>query len=330
MSNVKVNTVCGEVSSSELGLTLAHEHLVIGMPGWEYDNTMAPFNRKEAVDACMETMRQIKAVGIKTLIDPAPMDVGRMPDLYREVSEKSGIHIICTTGYYSESAGASTYWKSLAAFKDVVDDIAEMFITEITSGIANTGIKAGAIKVASSEGAITEYERRFFRAAARAHKETGVPIITHTTGGTMGPEQAELLIAEGANPGNIMIGHMSDNVDMAYHLSVLQQGVFDSMDRLGLQGIENIPMDEEKYPVIIELIKTGYNRQIMLSHDSIAYWLGRRIFDQIPEEARWMLENSHPLHLFQNIIPVLKKGGVTDEQVRIVLEDNPRSLFEAR
>ena len=328
MGSVKVNTVCGEISSGDFGLTLAHEHLVIGMPGWEYDYTVAPFDRQAALDACMEMMDQIKKVGVKTLIDPAPMDVGRMPELYKEVSEKSGVNIICTTGYYSESAGASTYWNSLAGFGEVVDDIADMFVTEITKGIGKTGIKAGAIKVASSEGAITDYEQNFFRAAAKAQKETGVPIITHTTGGSMGPEQAELLISEGANPKKIMIGHMSDNVDMAYHLNVLKQGVYDSMDRLGLQGIENMPMDEDKYPVITELIKNGYNNQLLLSHDSIAFWLGRQIFDKIPEEAKWMIENSHPLHLFDNIIPILKKSGVNDEEIRIVLEDNPRRLFE--
>jgi len=328
MGAVKINTVCGDLLSSKLGLTLAHEHLVIGMPGWEYDNTMAPFNRKEAVDACLETMNQIKEIGVKTVIDPAPMDVGRMPDLYREVSEKSEINIICTTGYYSESAGASTYWNTIGAFKDVVDDIAEMFITEITKGIAKTGIKAGAIKVASSEGIITDYERNFFCAAAKAHKETGVPIITHTTGGTMGPEQAELLISQGANPKNIMIGHMSDNIDIEYHLKVLQSGAYDSMDRLGLQGFENIPMDEDKYPLIMELIKKGYHQQLMLSHDSVAFWIGRPIFDEMPEEAQWMFENSHPLHLFHTIIPILKNGGVTDKQIKTILEDNPRKLFE--
>jgi phosphotriesterase-related protein len=328
MNSVKVNSVCGSISSAELGLTLVHEHLTIGMAGWEYDNTIAPFNRREAVKACLETMDQIKKFRVKTLVDPAPMDVGRMPDLYREVSEKSGVNIICTTGYYSESAGASTYWKTLSAFKDTVDDIAEMFVAEITKGIAKTGIKAGAIKVASSQGAITDYEKNFFRAAVRAQKETGVPIITHTTGGSMGPEQAELLVSEGADPKKVMIGHMSDNTDINYHLSVLKHGVYDSMDRLGLQGIESMPMDEEKYPVIIELINSGYNDRLMLSHDSIAFWLGRPVFALIPAEAKWMVENSHPTHLFKNIIPILKNGGVTDHQLKIILEDNPRRLFE--
>jgi len=328
MSSVKVNTVCGAISSDELGLTLVHEHLTIGMPGWEYDNTIAPFNRREAVNACLETMDGIKNFGVKTFIDPAPMDVGRMPELYREVSEKSGVNVICSTGYYSESAGASVYWRTLSGFKDIVDDIAEMFIAEITKGIAETGIKAGAIKVASSTGAITDYEKHFFRAAAKAQKETGVPIITHTTGGSMGPEQAKLLISEGADPKKIMIGHMSDNTDIKYHLEVLKYGVYDSIDRLGMQGIEGMPMDEERYPVIMELINTGYNDQLMLSHDSIAFWLGRPIFEMIPEEAKWMIANSHPTHLFNNILPILKKGGVTDHQIKIILEDNPRRLFE--
>jgi phosphotriesterase-related protein len=330
MTTVNVNTVCGTLSSDALGRTLIHEHLTIGMPGWEYDDAIAPFNRREAVKACLETMEKIKRFGVKTFVDPAPMDVGRMPDLYREVSEKSGVNVICTTGYYSESSGASTYWRTLQAFKDTVDDIAEMFVTEITRGIAKTGVKAGAIKVASSHGAITDYEKSFFRAAAKAQKETGVPVITHTTGGTMGPEQAELLISEGADPKKIMIGHMSDNTDMAYHLKVLNQGVYDSMDRLGLQGIEGMPMDEEKYPVIIELIKSGYNDRLLLSHDSIAFWLGRPVFDLIPQEAQWMVVNSHPCHLFENILPILRQAGITDRQIDMILEDNPRRLFEGR
>ena len=91
-----------------------------------------------------------------------------------------------------------------------------MMATELTEGIEGTGIKAGVIKLASSEGRIAPMEEILFKAAARAQKETGCAIITHTQKGTMGPEQAELLISCGADPNKIAIGHMCGSTDIDY------------------------------------------------------------------------------------------------------------------
>ena len=165
------------------------------------------------------------------------------------------------------------------------------------------------------------------RVAARVQKETGVPIITHTQEGTMGPEQAALLIGEGAEPAKIQIGHMSDNLDMDYQVRTLEQGVYVSWDRMGLQGLVGCPMDEQRYPVVIDLIRKGYGERLMISHDCILNWLGRPL--AIPEEAMPLVANWNPAHLFQNIIPALKAGGITDAQIDTVIRDNPRRLFAA-
>jgi phosphotriesterase-related protein len=77
----------------------------------------------------------------------------------------------------------------------------------------------------------TEYEQLYFRAGARVQRETAVPIITHTTEGTMGPEQAELLISLGADPKKIQIGHMNGNIKFDYQRATINHGVkiaFDS------------------------------------------------------------------------------------------------------
>jgi len=94
---------------------------------------------------------------------------------------------------------------------------------------------------------------------------------------------------------------------------------------MGLQGIVGCPMDEERYPVMIDLIQKGFANKLMISHDVILNWLGRPL--NLPEEVFPLIANWHPSHLFNNIIPALKKGGVTDEQIETIIKKNPERLF---
>ncbi len=325
MKPSKVNSVTGQISSNELGVTLMHEHILFGYPGWEGDLTIAPFDRQAAVDKGVEVLSQLKTLGLTTYVDATTNDNGRNPEVYKEISEKAGVNIVCSTGYYFEGEGSSAYWKFRSSLGDVNDEIYELFMQEITVGIQGTGIKAGVIKVGSSKGIITDYEKMMFTAAARAQQDTGVPIITHTQEGTMGPEQVEFLIAQGAEPAKIQIGHMGGNLDIDYQKKTLEQGVYVAWDRMGLQGLVGCPMDEERYPVIIDLIKQGFASQLVISHDYIINWLGRPL--NIPQEALPLIANWHPSHLFRNIIPALKKGGVSDEQIETIIKENPERLF---
>lgn len=327
MATAVVNTVTGPVSPDDLGVTLMHEHILYGYPGWEGDQTMAPFDRPAMVKNSVAVMDMLKPFGLKTYVDATALDGGRCPEIYREVSEKTGVQIICSTGYYYEGEGSPAYWKFRSALGDAAAELYDLYMREITVGIRDTGIKAGVIKVGTSKDTITDYETMMHRVAARVQKETGVPIITHTQEGTMGPEQAALLIAEGVDPAKIQIGHMSDNLDVQYQMRVLAQGAYVAWDRMGLQGLVGCPMDEQRYPVMIELIKKGYGDRLIVSHDCILNWLGRPL--NIPEEVWPLIANWNPAHLFQNIIPVLKAGGVTDEQIDTIVRENPRRLFAA-
>jgi len=174
--------------------------------------------------------------------------------------------------------------------------------------------------VATGHGRISAYEEMVLRAAARAQRETGVPIITHTEAGTMGPEQADLLISEGVTPGRIMVGHMCGSADLKYHISVLEKGVYIAFDRLGLEVIHP---DTIRKACIVGLISAGYAERIMLSQDSMVRMLGRSV-----EEARALvLPNWVPTHIFENIIPALRKSGVPDDKIKAMMADNPRRLF---
>jgi phosphotriesterase-related protein len=41
-----------------------------------------------------------------------------------------------------------------------------------------------------------------------------------------------------------------------------------------------------------------------------------------------VLPNWHYLHIHNDVIPALQKRGVTDDQIRMMLVDNPRAIFE--
>ena len=321
-----VNTVLGPISTDELGPTLIHEHLILAYPGWECDALAVPYDREAIAMACVEALERAKAYGLKTLVDATPIDLGRDVELDRMVSERSGINIICATGLYMEAMGKHSYLSFRSQFGDTTTEIYETFMKEITQGIGDTGIKAGVIKVATGQGEISAYEEIVLKAAARAQKETGIPIITHTESGTMGPEQAALLISEGAAPERIVIGHIGGNANLQYHTSVLEQGVYIAFDRLGLDFL--FP-DNLRKASIIGLVGIGYADRIMLSHDYCGdhsvCWLGRPV--ELPDFATPVIANWSYAHVFKNIIPALKEAGVSDDKIDTLMVQNPRRLF---
>ena len=317
-----VNTVLGPVSPDQLGKMLIHEHLICGFPGWYADSAAPPFDREATIKLCLEAIEQAKGYGVNTIVDATPNEMGSDPDLVREVSEKSGVNIVCATGLYTEVEGAPAYFKFRGQVgADVTAEIYEIFVKDITQGIRGTGVKAGVIKVATGHGQISPYEEKVLRAAARAQKETGVPIITHTEAGTMGPEQVDLLISERVDPKRIMVGHIG-NADLKYQTTILAKGAYIAFDRLGLDPV--FP-DALSKACVIGLIGIGYANRIMLSQDYIILWLGRPPFS--PEVAALVFPNWSLVHILKNIIPALKEAGVTDEQVHAMMVENPRRLF---
>jgi phosphotriesterase-related protein len=324
MSSV-VESVTGPISVGQLGKTLIHEHFVFGYPGFQGDVTLGGFNENEALETAIAAAKQMMSFGIQTVVDPTPNECGRNPLFLKKVSEATGLQIICATGYYYEGEGAPPYFKLRQGLGTAEEEIYEMFKVEITEGIAGTGIKPGIIKLASSKDEITEYEKMFFRAAARVHQETGIVILTHTQEGTMGPEQAKMLIELGVDPSKIIIGHMCGNTNPAYHKEVLDQGVRIGFDRFGIQVLVGAPFDQERINTLVSLLNEGYEDQILLSHDSIIVWLGRP--PVMDEQVSQIMGNWQPAHIFENILPVLREKGINETQFDKMLGGNAKELF---
>ena len=175
------------------------------------------------------------------------------------------------------------------------------------------------IKVATGVGKITAYEELVLRAAGRAHVATGAPITTHTDQGTMGPQQLEILASEGVPAHAVVVGHSCGASDVHYHLEMLDRGATLGFDRFGL---EILHPDRERLAVLIGLLGLGFERQLVLSHDTVWCWRGRA--PKLPPD---LLPLWKPTYVFETIVPRLREAGVPAAKIQAMLVENPRRYF---
>jgi len=319
-----VHTVTGPVRPEDLGMTLVHEHLLLGFPGWFMDALAPKFRRADALSRGVDRMQELMGLGVATFLDPCPMDLGRDVEFMAEVSQRSGMRIVCTTGAFKEDEGISYTFGALP-----VQDIEAIYLKELTEGIGDTGIRAGLVKVATGVPKISAYEQKLLIAAGRAAAKVGCPVITHTDQARLGIEQIAALTKEGVPAHRVLVGHSDGRDDHTYHRSLADRGAYVGFDRF---GIESFISDDKRIDSVCKMIRAGYARSICLSHDSTcAAWLGRPVFNgrhvATPEAIAASMPTWDATHLFKRIVPRLKERGVTDEDVRTIFTENPRRYF---
>jgi phosphotriesterase-related protein len=253
------------------------------------------------------------------------MDLGRDVEFLAEVSQRSGMRIVCATGAYKENEGLTYTFAALP-----VEDIEAIYVKELTEGIDGTGIRAGLVKVATGSRAITPYEQKLLVAGGRAAAKVGCPVLTHTDGASLGVEQLALLTAEGVPAHRVLVGHSDGRDDHDYHRALADRGAYVGFDRFGLESI--VP-DAQRIESVRRMVSAGYTRSVCLSHDAVCgSWLGRPVFGRklvtTAEAIARQLPNWEPTHLFKRILPRLRELGLTEADVRTILVDNPKRYFE--
>ena len=304
-----VRTLTGDVSPESLGRILIHEHLCVDWGEMVGRPKMLSFDYDEMVDRMVGKLDGLYQVGFGAMVECTPYGCGRYLDLYKDVAKRSPVRIIGSTGFFHDS------WcpiHPIAGALDV-DALTDLFSREITEGMGDTLIKAGMIKCATGEGRISPNEAKILRAAARARKATGCPIITHTSKG-MGLEQLDIFENEGLSAEEVIVSHI-DSLDYAEQM--LRRGANLSIDRIGSQ--DHYP-DEHWVHIVSAAVHMGYVRQIMLSHDAVVFACA---IDEFP------IENAFDdyTYIATVFLPKLQRAGVTDEQIGIMLEENPQRLL---
>jgi phosphotriesterase-related protein len=222
-----VRTVLGDIDPADLGVTDAHEHLIIA--GGKPVEMSGDFLLDD-VDRAVAELQSAKALGLGAVVDAMPADCGRDVLRLAEVSRRSGVHVVAPTGLHHERFYDARHWSRGAS----IDELAALFVADIGEGIdaedyggpivRRTGHRAGVIKVGGSGGFPTDRDRRAFTAAAQAHRATGCPILTHCEGGMRAVEQVDLLVAADADPGHVVLSHVDKVVDRGYHRELAATG----------------------------------------------------------------------------------------------------------
>ena len=323
MTITRINTVTGAITPDQLGTTLMHEHIVIGYPGWESDTLHPGPSLNECLAIAVDRIQQMQDHGINSMLDPCPSDLGRDVELAAEVASRTGFNIVCATGFYKEDQGGKPYWALYHEMGQAAERMAEVMIHEFDHGISGTGIKPGVIKVGSGVGRITDYEYGILKAASIAHKETGLPVTTHTDQGTMGIEQQQYLVENGVPAHMIIIGHSCGNPDVAYHQAIAGAGSYVGFDRFGL---DILAPDSVRIDNLVRMIEGGWNERLVVSHDCV--FCARGVpFPEALVGAADLDVLFNPTHFHRHIIPQLKSRGITDEQLDMLLIENPRRYF---
>jgi len=318
-----VQTVLGPISGDRMGFTAPHEHVLASstdfMRLWpEYLG-----GRSRFTSGVVERMKAAKAAGIDTIVDCTTADLGRDVRLLQEVSRRSGVQIVATTGHWltpTPSFEART-----------ADELADFFTLELERGMENTGTKPGVIKAASEGEGMTSFHEKVFRAAARASKRTGVPVTTHSDARHRGgEEQAAIFEQEGRDPRMVCSGHSDETADFDYLAGLARRGYTLGLDHLfyGLSsmgaGTNGIPTWQDRGAMLRKLIDAGFNDRIFLASD---WMFGLTI---APTGTIDVLKERNPFgNLFnvRNTIPYLRQMGVTDEQIRTITVTNPKAFF---
>lgn len=327
MSEKTICTVRGEVPVKKLGKCLMHEHIYFGYPGSEGNPY---FERDRFISQAAKIIKRYKTLGYDTFVDATPADCCRNPVILKELSENCDVNIICTSGYYTEKDGSYSYFNARKNYypkDDIGQEITAMISREVTQGISETGIRPGVIKVASSRDHITETEDLFIKAAAKVSQETDTMIITHTEGGSEGPEQARRLIAAGATPHRIMVGHLNDYSDLDILYDIMSQGVYVAFDRWGLYKAVPESVKKRSLSLVCALLSLGFGNRIIFSNDQCLRCLGH-MTDETDEEYNQITWSTPFDMVIYYAIPELKKMGVPDRQLQAFVYDNPHRFLE--
>jgi phosphotriesterase-related protein len=320
-----VETVTGLVDAGELGTTLIHEHLRTRDEAvhvqWPQAGTLGtlPEQHVEAggeLDAALRAAKAALELGVKTIADPTAMFLGRDIAFMREVSERTGLQVVPCTGIYTYE-----HLPQFFVLRDA-DAMAELFVVDIEEGIQGTEIKAAFIKCAADEPGVTENIEKVHRAAARASVQTGAPIMAHSRPASdTAPRQIEIFEEEGVDLSRVQIAHTGDTDDLEYIERVLDKGVYIGMDRFGLAIF--LP-DERRIPTVLALLERGYADRMFLSADSNATidWYPFELAEQLI--AAGMAVDWTIRKVPEKVIPVLREGGMTDEQLETMMVDNAR------
>ena len=332
-----IQTVLGSIEPSELGRTSMHEHVLIDARVW-YTPPDEPgpedgvirlenhgFHRWNLVGnpnnlviddttAAVEELTPVNEAGGSGVVDLSNVGLGRDVSKLPEISRRSGVHIIPATGCYIHDSHPA--WVQDATEGELTDS----FVRDLTAGMDGTDIRAALLGEIGTTDPVTNRERKVLAAAAQAAVQTGAAVSVHLDPvGTRGVEVFEFLTAHGMSADRIVLGHVDEHLDAAYHREMLATGATIAFDTFGSDynfGTFKDPADDQRLAFLLPLLRDGLHEHIVLGCD---------VFTKIHLRRYGGFGYDH---LLRRIVPLLIGEGVSDDALDAMLVRNPRRILD--
>ncbi|MBM4439999.1 MAG: aryldialkylphosphatase [Candidatus Rokubacteria bacterium] len=340
----QVQTVLGSLRPEQMGITLPHEHLLIDFKvmfaepaaasdkgraaepvslanlGWVRQNFNANLDNLRLMDeqVAADEILLFKSAGGSTVVDPTPKTLARDPLALTRIARATGLNVVMGSGYYVHASHPADMDRR------TVDDLAREMIGDITTGVGDTGVKAGLLGEIGTTYPWTENEKKVLRAAVTAQRETGASLMIHPGRHPKMPmELAEFVQKEGGDLRRTIMCHICRTIaDIGAVVDLAQTGIWLEYDLFGLENSYypynpsfDMPNDGGRMAHVLALIEAGHRDQLLLSHD-IAYKTSL---------VKYGGYGYH--HLLVNVVPRLRAKGVDDAGLRRLLVENPTRAF---
>ena len=307
-----INTVLGKINKYNLGITLIHEHIFVGSAFIQKALGKRWLNENKLISLATDKLLEAKEkCNLSTIVDGTPIDYGRNLDIIREVSLKSGVNIIYSTGlYYDEYAILK---------QKSIQEISDIFAMECLEGSEDTYNKEqklcpGMLKCATGISGVTELNKKYLSSIGAVQEKTGLPLFVHAEHSIKSPyEQLSILKNAGVDFDKTIIGHCSDSVDVDYIANIAKSGCFIGFDRVNCT--------ESQISTFTKLLESGFGNKLLLSCDSCI----NSDFSSL-EIGRRMDSNPY-VKLLDDFCSKLKEQGVNEKLIHNILIDNPQKLW---
>lgn len=301
----RIYTTNGPMSSDKLGHILVHEH-IFTETGPSPASHYLTADVQDVIEKMTPLVNEVKERGITCLFDATPVGVGRRADIVKALSLHSALPMVIETGVYREP------WIPPVFFTMSQKEISEWMINELTTGIEETGVSAGFIKLSATDSGITALEEKIFRAACRASLYTGAAIGSHTIAGYVAQSQVSIMEDEGVDPSRFVWIHAVAEADFNYHLKLAKKGCFLEYDWANSDKNDAICVD-----LIQKIKESGYPDKVLVSMDSGWY---------NPRYKNGGIINGYT-HLTDCFLPKLAEAGFSNTEIDQIMHDNVFAAF---
>jgi phosphotriesterase-related protein len=339
-----LQTVLGPIDTESMGVTLMHEHLLMSFSTWHNppktasrmflrdapvslsilgELRMDPFVcvdnlQQYDVELSAREVQQFADLGGRTVLDPTNRGIGRDPQGLAAISRRSGLNVVVGCGYYLEVSHPPVV-KQMTS-----DEIAAEIERDLKVGIDETGVRAGFIGEIGVSARFTRHEEKVLRGAARAQKNSQVPLMVHLPGWErLAGRVLDVVAEEGVSANAVILCHMNPSWrDFDYQCGLVQRGAYIEYDMISMDYYyadqdAQCPSDAENAAAIHRLIDAGCGDRILLSQD---------VFLKMMLTAYGGFGYGY---ILKHFVPRLKRLGVSEATVRTLLVDNPRRVFES-